>query len=320
MAQGLETDLKQMVLSGGPFGPQEIKQIVDAIAEDFSQYRALRDAVAELEAARRSQPGRVGAVGRLLLTCWAAIRPPSQTLEDGRRRGAGPLLSGQDLLRAGAIRRRDRQLRRGRQGRLQRRRLRAGPGRSAARQRRRHGGPGNRSTRCPAPSSKRPSICISAARRSRPWAATRAKSSPCSSGPSRPTPITPARCSAWRWKTIAAATTTSALRSVRALGRAVSDARRHAVEPGRAVRRSPAVRPGPAVLPADSGRRIPNHPRARLFLKDAAGLGRHVLRRRRAAPPRPLAARCSAFRSPISSCRSAAAIACRRWASRRWAT
>ncbi len=49
MVQGLEADLKQIVLTSGPFGPQEIKKLEQAIAEDFSQFRALRDAVGELE-------------------------------------------------------------------------------------------------------------------------------------------------------------------------------------------------------------------------------------------------------------------------------
>jgi DNA-directed RNA polymerase subunit alpha len=49
MSQVVESDVKQIVLGGGPVGPQEIKQIVAAIAEDFGQYRTLRDAVAELE-------------------------------------------------------------------------------------------------------------------------------------------------------------------------------------------------------------------------------------------------------------------------------
>ena len=47
MVQGLESDLKQLVLNPGPFGPQEIRRIEQAIAEDFSQFRALRDAVGD---------------------------------------------------------------------------------------------------------------------------------------------------------------------------------------------------------------------------------------------------------------------------------
>ena len=52
----VDSDVKQFVLGGGPFGPQEIKQIVAAIAEDFGQYRLLRDAVSELEAREERSP------------------------------------------------------------------------------------------------------------------------------------------------------------------------------------------------------------------------------------------------------------------------
>ena len=56
MVEAVETDLKQIVLGGGPFGPQQIKQIIHAIAEDFVQYRSLRDAVAELEVREDRSP------------------------------------------------------------------------------------------------------------------------------------------------------------------------------------------------------------------------------------------------------------------------
>src|SRR4051794_11646542 len=49
MVQAVELDVKQIVVSNGPFGPKEIARLSSAIAEDFSQYRAVRDAVAELE-------------------------------------------------------------------------------------------------------------------------------------------------------------------------------------------------------------------------------------------------------------------------------
>ena len=49
MSQDLETDLKSLVLGSGPFGPQQIKEIILAIAEDITQYRALREAVSEFE-------------------------------------------------------------------------------------------------------------------------------------------------------------------------------------------------------------------------------------------------------------------------------
>src|SRR5262245_45003011 len=63
MAQGLESDVKQLVLAGGPFGPQEIKQIVRAVAEDTSQYRALRDAVNELESREDRSPAAAVRLG-----------------------------------------------------------------------------------------------------------------------------------------------------------------------------------------------------------------------------------------------------------------
>ena len=82
MLQGVESDLKQLVLGGGPFGPQEIKQIVNTVAEDFSQYRALRDAIAELEVREDRSPAaavRLGVCYYLLGRYSAAV----QTLKTG---------------------------------------------------------------------------------------------------------------------------------------------------------------------------------------------------------------------------------------------
>jgi len=76
MAQGLDSDVKQMVLSGGPFGPAEIKQIINAIAEDFSQYRSLRDAVGEMELSESRSPAdavRMGVCQFLLGRYQSAI-------------------------------------------------------------------------------------------------------------------------------------------------------------------------------------------------------------------------------------------------------
>jgi DNA-directed RNA polymerase subunit alpha len=56
MAQGVEIDLKQLVLYDGSFGPREIGQMAEAVAKDFSGYRALRDAVGELEATEDLSP------------------------------------------------------------------------------------------------------------------------------------------------------------------------------------------------------------------------------------------------------------------------
>jgi DNA-directed RNA polymerase subunit alpha len=63
MVQGLEADLKQIVLTSGPFGPQEIKKLEQAVAEDFAQFRALRDAVGELEDAGDQSPAAAVRLG-----------------------------------------------------------------------------------------------------------------------------------------------------------------------------------------------------------------------------------------------------------------
>ena len=56
MAQGLQVDLKQMVLFNGSFGPREIEQMADAMAGDYASYRTLRGAVAELEEKEDQSP------------------------------------------------------------------------------------------------------------------------------------------------------------------------------------------------------------------------------------------------------------------------
>ena len=63
MSQDLETDLKSLVLGSGPFGPQQIKEIILAIAEDITQYRALREAVSEFELREDRSPAASGRLG-----------------------------------------------------------------------------------------------------------------------------------------------------------------------------------------------------------------------------------------------------------------
>ncbi len=48
MAQGLDIDLKQIVLFNGSFGPREIEQLTEAITGDPSNFGTLREAVNEL--------------------------------------------------------------------------------------------------------------------------------------------------------------------------------------------------------------------------------------------------------------------------------
>jgi DNA-directed RNA polymerase subunit alpha len=69
VSQGVEIDVKQLILSNAPFGPQTVQQITEAIATNFLNYRALRDAVQELEMEQEQTPAskvRLG-VGLYLL-------------------------------------------------------------------------------------------------------------------------------------------------------------------------------------------------------------------------------------------------------------
>jgi DNA-directed RNA polymerase subunit alpha len=54
MPQALETDWKELILSDRPFGPAEAQQLAVAVSQDFSRYRTLRETVQELE--ERPQP------------------------------------------------------------------------------------------------------------------------------------------------------------------------------------------------------------------------------------------------------------------------
>ncbi|MHB1036697.1 MAG: tetratricopeptide repeat protein [Pirellulales bacterium] len=56
MVQGVDVDVKGLVVSDGPFGPREIEHLVAAIAQDFSLYRTLRDAADELAAKEDLSP------------------------------------------------------------------------------------------------------------------------------------------------------------------------------------------------------------------------------------------------------------------------
>lgn len=66
MAQGLDVDLKQIVVFDGTFGPREIRQLSAAIAADFANYRLLRDAVAELEVKENPSPASMTRLGACL--------------------------------------------------------------------------------------------------------------------------------------------------------------------------------------------------------------------------------------------------------------
>ena len=76
MAQGLQFDVKQVVLLNGSFGPPEIRQLVEAVAGDPACYDTLRDAVGELQVQQEKSPAtmvRLGACLYLLGRYYAAV-------------------------------------------------------------------------------------------------------------------------------------------------------------------------------------------------------------------------------------------------------
>jgi DNA-directed RNA polymerase subunit alpha len=63
MAQGLDVDLKEIVLSNSTFGPNEIEQLTRAISTDPSRVPVLRDSVSELEASENLTPAMAVRLG-----------------------------------------------------------------------------------------------------------------------------------------------------------------------------------------------------------------------------------------------------------------
>ena len=87
MAQGLQVDLKQMVLFNGSFGPREIEQMADAMAGDYASYRTLRGAVAELEAKEDQSPASNVRLG----VCLYLLGRYERAVESLRRGDGGAL-------------------------------------------------------------------------------------------------------------------------------------------------------------------------------------------------------------------------------------
>jgi len=202
MAQDLGVDLKEIVLSGGPFGPQEIKQITSAIAEDFSQYRVLREAVSELELREDRSPAASVRLG----VCYFLLGRYAAAITALKAGDGGALVHfylaktyyalGQynDAIASYAAA------------------AKAGYnndecvlGRAEAQ--RNAGDPTAALHSLDSLSGaveQTAEYCISAGRRSRRWAATPTKWWRCSNARSKPTPTIPARCSAWPARTTAA--------------------------------------------------------------------------------------------------------------------
>ncbi len=63
MVPATAVNVKQIVLTNGTFGPNEILQIADALAEDSANHRTLREAVAELETSEDRSPAAAVRLG-----------------------------------------------------------------------------------------------------------------------------------------------------------------------------------------------------------------------------------------------------------------
>lgn len=77
MSTVAETEIKDFVLSNSTFGPNEIEQVVRSIAQDYTQFAMLRDAVAELE----MREGRSPAMAVRLGVCYFLLGRYSRAQE-----------------------------------------------------------------------------------------------------------------------------------------------------------------------------------------------------------------------------------------------
>ncbi len=85
--QAVEIDIHQLVVANATFGPQEIQQLVDAIAEDYSNYQVLRDAVAELEGEEERTPAGAVRLG----VCYYVLGRHQRAVETLRSSDGGAL-------------------------------------------------------------------------------------------------------------------------------------------------------------------------------------------------------------------------------------
>jgi DNA-directed RNA polymerase subunit alpha len=77
MTIAVDTDLKQIILSTSAFGPREIDDITRAIANNYSRYRDLREAVAELEVQQNRSPATNARLG----VCYYLLGRYSEAVE-----------------------------------------------------------------------------------------------------------------------------------------------------------------------------------------------------------------------------------------------
>lgn len=97
------TNIKQIALGGGTFGPREVEQMTGMLSDDPMAHRLLREAVSEMEASEDRSPAaavRLGVCYFLLGRYAQAI----ETLKKGDGGGAGAILFGAFACGPGTIR------------------------------------------------------------------------------------------------------------------------------------------------------------------------------------------------------------------------
>jgi DNA-directed RNA polymerase subunit alpha len=87
MIQATAVDIRDIVLSNNTFGPREISQLTQTIAEDYQQFSLLRDAVSELEAREDRTPAAAVRLG----VCQYLLGRYRQAVETLRSADGGAL-------------------------------------------------------------------------------------------------------------------------------------------------------------------------------------------------------------------------------------
>jgi DNA-directed RNA polymerase subunit alpha len=87
MALGVAVDLKEIVLSNATFGPQEIRQLITAIREDYSNHAILREATQELESREDRSPAAAARLG----VCYYLLGRYRQAVETLSKADGGAL-------------------------------------------------------------------------------------------------------------------------------------------------------------------------------------------------------------------------------------
>src|SRR6476659_2634948 len=87
MVPATAVDIRDIVLSNNTFGPREISQLTQTVAEDYQQFSLLRDAVAELEAREDRTPAAAVRLG----VCQYILGRYRQAIETLRSADGGAL-------------------------------------------------------------------------------------------------------------------------------------------------------------------------------------------------------------------------------------